>query len=79
MIIENVKEEIDSILDPILSKQTFKNAGVLSIKVGDNIIDYSRSFKLFLTSKLRNPHFNPEISTKLTLINFTITKEGLED
>lgn len=79
MIIENVKEEIDSILDPILSKQTFKNAGVLSIKLGDNIIDYSRSFKLFLTSKLRNPHFTPEISTKLTLINFTITKEGLED
>ena len=32
-----------------------------------------------MTSKLRNPHFTPEISTKLTLINFTITKEGLED
>ncbi|KAL4429302.1 hypothetical protein ABPG74_002288 [Tetrahymena malaccensis] len=79
LIIENVKEEIDSILDPILSKQTFKNAGVLSIKVGDNIVDYSKQFKLFLTSKLRNPHFTPEISTKLTLINFTITKEGLED
>lgn len=79
LLIESIKEEIDPILDPVLAKQTFKNAGVLSIKVGDNIIDYSKNFKLFLTSKLRNPHFTPEISTKLTLINFTITKEGLED
>jgi len=79
LIIENVKEEIDSILDPILAKQTFKNAGVLSIKIGDNVVDYNKNFKLFMTSKLRNPHFTPEISTKLTLINFTITKEGLED
>jgi dynein heavy chain len=66
-------------LDPILSKQTFKNAGVLSIKVGENIVDYNKRFKLFLTSKIRNPHFTPEISTKLTLINFMITKEGLDD
>ncbi|EGR32330.1 hypothetical protein IMG5_087930 [Ichthyophthirius multifiliis] len=79
LIVENLKEEIDPIMDPLLAKQTFKNAGVLSIKVGDNIIDYSKNFKLFLTSKLRNPHFTPEISTKVTLINFTITKEGLED
>ncbi|KRX05785.1 P-loop containing nucleoside triphosphate hydrolase [Pseudocohnilembus persalinus] len=79
LIIENVKEEIDSILDPILSKQTFKNSGILSIKVGDNIIDYSRHFKLYLASKLNNPHFTPEISTKMTLINFGITKEGLDD
>lgn len=66
-------------LDPILAKQTFKNAGVLSIKIGDNIVDYSKNFKLFLMSKLRNPHFTPEISTKMTLVNFGITKEGLID
>lgn len=77
LVIENTKEEIDSILDPVLSKQIFKMGGVLSIKIGDNIFDYSKNFKLYFTSKLRNPHFTPEISTRVTILNYTITKEGL--
>ena len=79
LLIENVGEEIDSILEPVLSKQTFKNAGIISIKIGENIIDFSKHFKLFMTSKMRNPHYIPEISTKITLVNFTITSQGLED
>jgi len=51
--------------------------GVLSIKIGDNVFDYSKNFKLYFTSKLRNPHFTPEISTRVTILNYTITKEGL--
>jgi dynein heavy chain len=33
---------------------------------------------MFLTSKMANPHFPPEVSTKVTLVNFTITAESLE-
>lgn len=79
LLIENAYEELDSILDPLLSKQFFKNQGVLSIKIGENIIEFTKSFRLFITSKLRNPNYIPEISTKITLVNFMITKEGLED
>ena len=46
---------------------------LVSIKIGDNIIEYSKGFKLFLTTKLSNPHYTPEITTKITLINFMIT------
>ena len=53
--------------------------GVLSIKIGDNVFDYSKNFKLYFTSKLRNPHFTPEILTRVTILNYTITKEGLQD
>ncbi len=42
-------------------------------------MEYSKNFRLYMTSKLRNPHYTPEISTKLTIVNFMITKEGLED
>jgi dynein heavy chain len=28
---------------------------------------------------MRNPNYPPEISTKVLIVNFTITKEGLED
>lgn len=36
-------------------------------------------YRFYLTTKLRNPHYLPEIAVKVTLINFMITKLGLED
>ena len=35
--------------------------------------------RFYITTKLRNPHYLPEVSVKVTLINFMITPEGLED
>jgi len=32
-----------------------------------------------MSTKLRNPHYLPEVSTKVTILNFMITKEGLAD
>lgn len=32
-----------------------------------------------MTTKLPNPHYLPEICIKLTIINFTVTLEGLEE
>lgn len=74
-----MEEELDAILEPILLKQTFKSAGVDYIKVGDQIVEYSADFKLYITTSLRNPHYLPEISVKVTLLNFMITPLGLED
>ena len=51
----------------------------MTIKMGDSIIEYDPQFKFYLTTKLRNPHYLPEVSTKVTLINFMITFEGLSD
>ncbi|CAD8170768.1 unnamed protein product [Paramecium pentaurelia] len=79
LLIENVYEDIDSTIDSVLLKQIFKNAGVMSVRIGDNIIPYNKQFNLFMTTKLSNPHYTPEISTKVTIINFTITQSGLED
>lgn len=36
-------------------------------------------YSLYITTKLRNPHYLPEIAVKVTLVNFMITKVGLED
>jgi dynein heavy chain len=49
------------------------------IKLGDNVIEYSKDFRFYITTKLRNPHYLPEVATKVTLLNFMITPEGLED
>lgn len=36
-------------------------------------------FRFYITTKLRNPHYLPEVAVKITLLNFMITPGGLED
>ncbi|XP_053147136.1 dynein axonemal heavy chain 12 isoform X3 [Hemicordylus capensis] len=79
LLLENVGEEIDPSLEPLLLKQTFKQGGMDCIRLGETIIEYSFDFKFYITTKLRNPHYLPEIATKVSLLNFMITPEGLED
>lgn len=79
ILLENILEEVDASLTPILLKQTFKKGNTLYIKLGENTIEYHKDFKFYITSKLRNPHYLPELSTKVTIINFMITQEGLND
>jgi len=56
-----------------------KDAAGWVIRLGDNWIPYSADFKFLITTKLSNPHYLPEICIKVTVINFTVTPEGLED
>ena len=49
------------------------------LRFGENIIEYSKDFRFYITTKLRNPHYLPEVSVKVTLINFMITPLGLQD
>jgi dynein heavy chain len=49
------------------------------MRIGDSNLDYDDNFKLFITTKMPNPHYMPEIFIKVTLINFTVTFKGLED
>lgn len=79
VLLENVHEDLDPSLTPILLKQTFKKGNTLYLKLGDQTIEYSAHFRFYITTKYRNPHYLPEISTKVTLINFMITYEGLND
>jgi len=78
-VMENVLEGLDPALEPVLLKKTFKQGGNIVMKIGDNTIPYHPDFKFYLTTKLPNPHYAPETAVKVTLLNFTITPEGLED
>ena len=79
VLLENVGEELDPSLEPLLLKQVFRQSGVDMIKLGDSTIEYSKDFRFYITTKLRNPHYLPELATKLSLLNFMITPDGLED
>jgi dynein heavy chain len=79
VLLENVGEELDPALEPVLLKQIFKRGGQWVLKLGDTDIPYSQEFSLSITTKLPNPHYLPEVCIKVTIINFTVTPEGLED
>jgi dynein heavy chain len=79
ILLENVGEELDAALEPLLLQQIINIKGVPHIKLGENTIPYNDQFHLYITSKLPNPHFPPELQVKVTLLNFTLTPEGLQD
>ncbi|XP_026982494.1 dynein axonemal heavy chain 3 [Sagmatias obliquidens] len=79
VLLENVGEELDAFIEPILLKSTFRQQGVEYMRLGENIIEYSRDFKLYITTRLRNPHYLPEVAMKVCLLNFMITPLGLQD
>merc|ERR1719316_227870 len=78
LLIENVENEVDPLLDPVLEKAIIKKGKNLYINVSDQNMDYSPKFALYMTSRLPNPHFSPELSAKCTVIDFTVTLKGLE-
>ncbi|XP_063222655.1 dynein axonemal heavy chain 6 isoform X2 [Bacillus rossius redtenbacheri] len=79
LLVEEVGEFLDPSLAPLLLKQIFTEGGRLQIRLGDSNVDYNKNFRLYMTSKLSNPHYLPEICILVTLVNFTVTPSGLED
>ena len=77
VLIENIGESMDPVLDPLLGRNTIKKGRF--IKIGDKEVEYNPNFRLILHTKLANPHYKPEMQAQTTLINFTVTVDGLED
>jgi len=79
ILIENLGESIDAVLNPVIQRATIKRGSRYFIKVGDKECDFHPDFRLYLHTKLSNPHYPPEIQAETTLVNFTVTMVGLED
>nr|XP_020748715.1 dynein heavy chain 11, axonemal isoform X1 [Odocoileus virginianus texanus] len=76
LLIENLEETIDPVLDPLLGRNTIKKGKY--IKIGDKECEFNCNFRLILHTKLVNPHYKPELQAQTTLLNFTVTEDGLE-
>jgi len=77
-LLQDVEEDLDPAIEPVLTKSIIKVGNRKIIKLGDKEIDYSEDFKFYITTKLGNPHYTPEVSTKVTLVNFAVKLQGLE-
>ena len=79
VLLEGIQEEIDATLEPLLTRAIVKKGPSYYLEMGSDVIDYDPNFRLFLMTKLYNPHFRPEIAAQCTIINFIVTESGLEE
>ncbi|XP_074241361.1 dynein axonemal heavy chain 14 isoform X3 [Saimiri boliviensis] len=79
VLLQNLLETLAPGLKAILKKDIYQKKGQYFIRVGDAEIEYNSNFRLYLSTKLDNPHFLPSVYNFVTMINFTVTFQGLQD
>ena len=58
LMLENLKESIPAILNPVISRATVKKGRKFYVRLGDTEVELGPKFKLFLHTKLSNPIFH---------------------
>jgi len=77
LLVEDV-ESIDPVLNPVLNKEIRKTGGRVLIRLGDNDVDFSPSFVIFLSTRDPTAHFTPDLCSRVTFVNFTVTPKSLQ-
>ena len=77
LLVENV-EKLDPVLNPILNKEIQRTGGRSLVRIGTEEVDYSPKFSIILTTKNPAVRLTPDICSRVTLVNFTVTPAGLQ-
>ena len=78
-VLENVGEELDPVMDPILERNLIPSGSSFAVVLGDNTVDWNADFRLYMITKLANPKYSPEVAGKTAIINYSVTLLGLEE
>jgi hypothetical protein len=54
----------------------FVLGGQMLMKLGDSVVPYNENFRFYITTKMGNPHYAPDVITKTTIVNFAVKQEG---
>ena len=71
-------EHLDPVLNHVLNKEYQKTGGRVLIRLGKQEIDFSPAFKLYLSTRDPSAMFPPDVCSRTTFVNFTITKSSLQ-
>ncbi|TQS39101.1 hypothetical protein Golomagni_00379 [Golovinomyces magnicellulatus] len=71
-------EYLDPILNHVLNKEYQKTGGRVLIQLGKQEIDFSPAFKIYLSTRDPSATFPPDVCSRTTLVNFTVTQSSLQ-
>lgn len=79
LVLDGVDQDVDPILNNILDKNIIVKAKTRFVNILDRMCEYSDDFRLYMTTRLPNPHFSPELQARTMIVDFTVTQRGLEE
>ncbi|PKU28221.1 cytoplasmic dynein 1 heavy chain 1 [Limosa lapponica baueri] len=71
-------ESYDPVLNPVLNREVRRTGGRVLITLGDQDIDLSPSFVIFLSTRDPTVEFPPDLCSRVTFVNFTVTRSSLQ-
>lgn len=71
-------EYLDPILNHVLNKEYQKTGGRVLIQLGKQEIDFSPAFKIYLSTRDPSATFAPDVCSRTTFVNFTVTQSSLQ-
>ena len=77
LLIQDV-EHLDPILNPVLNRELHRAGGRVLIRLGNQDIDFSPAFTMFLVTRDPSVDFSPDICSRVTFANFTMTRASLQ-
>eukprot|EP00746_Dinoflagellata_sp_MGD_P126903 gnl/MRDRNA2_/MRDRNA2_61620_c0_seq1.p1 gnl/MRDRNA2_/MRDRNA2_61620_c0~~gnl/MRDRNA2_/MRDRNA2_61620_c0_seq1.p1 ORF type:complete len:1770 (+),score=338.45 gnl/MRDRNA2_/MRDRNA2_61620_c0_seq1:296-5311(+) len=76
VLLQDLTERLPPLLDPVLTPNS-TSEGRRTVRMGPAELDVDEKFKLYLTTAMANPHFLPQVFITVTIIDFTVSFEGL--
>ena len=70
---------MEPLLMPIVRREFTRQGPRLVVNLGgDKFVDYGETFKLFICTRDSFVELPPNVEALLAIVNFTVTKSGLE-
>ncbi|VDP72907.1 unnamed protein product [Echinostoma caproni] len=77
LLVQDV-ESYDPILNPVLNREVRRTGGRTLITIGDQDIDLSPTFLIFLSTRDPSVEFPADVCSRVTFVNFTVTRGSLQ-
>ncbi|XP_063093605.1 dynein axonemal heavy chain 14 [Cavia porcellus] len=79
VLLQILSETLSPVLKATLKKDIYQKRGQYFIRIDDSELPYNSQFRLYLFTEIDNPHFLPSVYNFVTMVNFTVTFQGLQD